>query len=249
MAKRYYSPVKPYYKRKRMRIGYRIFRRILKLFFPRNEFIWQCDKPKDDELVFFVGNHTKMYAPLTFLLNYDKPIRLWSHAAYLYHKDVLKHLIVNVIKERKPKFILYPLAVLLSPLIVWFFRSIEPIPVFYQDRRVIDTFEKSVETFKEGISQAVFPEKTEGRINKYIFEFSRGFTQTARLLYEQTGKVLKFYPLYVCQPLKKVLIGEPIAYNPDIHINKQKNDICLYLENAIKELGDSLPEHKIIVYE
>lgn len=249
MKKQYYSPIKPYYKRKRIRIGYRIFKSILKVFFPKNEFVWTCPKPNDDEPIFFVSNHTKLYAPLVFILHYDKSLRLWADAAYLRIKDVIKHLIVNVIKDRKPKFLLYPLAILLSPMIVWFFRSIEPIPTFHQDRRVIETFQKSVETLKANISQGVFPEKIEGEANRYVFEFNRGFTHVAKMLYKETGLILKFYPTYVCQPLKKVLIGAPIAYDPNINMRQQKNDICAYLENTIKELGDSLLEHKISVYE
>lgn len=247
--KQYYSPIKPYNKRKRIRIGFRVFKAVLKLFFPKNEFVWKCDKPSEDEVFLLVGNHTKLYAPLAFVLNYEKPIRPWSNAFFLFYKDVLRHMFKMVLANRKPKFLLYPLAVIISPLIVWFFRSIEPIPVYHQDRRIVETFDKAVESLESGVHQVVFPEKLEGKANEYIFELNQGFTFVAKQLYDQTGKKLKFYPVYTCQPLRKVLIGEPITYNPEINFKKQKVEICRYLENAIKELADSLPKHKIIIYE
>lgn len=247
--KKYYSPIKPYYKRKRIRFGFRIFKALLKFFFPKNEFVWRCDRPADGQPVIFVGNHTKLYAPLAFLLNYEKPIRPWSNAFFLFYKEVLGHMFNNVLKNRKPKFLLYPFAVIISPLIVWFFRSIEPIPVYHQDRRVIETFDKAVQTLETGIQQVVFPEKLEGMANKYMFELNQGFTFVAKQYYEKTGKCLKFYPVYTCQQLRKVLVGKPIAFDPAINFKKQKVDICKYLENGIKELADSLPEHRIVIYE
>lgn len=247
--KKYYSAVKPYYKRKRLRFGFKIFKAIFKIFFPKDEFIWKGEKPKDDEPCLFVSNHTKLYAPLSFILNFGKPIRAWSNAYFLFFKEAANHMFKNVIANRKPKFLLYPFTVMILPLIVWFFRGLEPIPVYHQDRKVMETFDKSLETFESGINQVVFPEKLEGAANKYIFEFNRGFTYIAKLYYEKTGKKLKFYPVYTCQSLRKVLIGTPISYDPEIPIKKQKNDICKYLEGQIKELGDSLPEHRIVVYE
>lgn len=247
--KRYYSAVSPFYKRKRLRIGYRFWKAVVRLFFPKVEFIWKCDRPDDGEPVIFVCNHTKIYAPAAFLLRYDRPTRPWSNAHLLTLKEVGNHVYHNILSNRKPKFLLYPLATLLLPLIVWAFRSIEPIPVYKQTKRVVETFDKAIETLESGMQQIVFPEKLENPVNKYIFELQHGFTYLGKEYYEKTGKILKYYPVYAAQSLNKVLIGEPIAFDPQVHMSKQKIAICNYLENGIKELGDSLPEHKISVYE
>jgi|LFRM01.1.fsa_nt_gb hypothetical protein len=246
--KRYYSSTKPYFKRKRLRIGFRIFKAILKLFFPKNEFIWKCERPGDNDSFIFVCNHTKLYAPLAFLLNYDKPIRTWSLAYLLFYKEMMRHMFFNILKDRKPKILLYPLTVILSPLILWFFRSIEPIPVYHQERKILDTFNKAVETAQSGVHQIVFPEDNKAPLaNDYIFELHRGFTYVAKLLYDKTGKIMKFYPVYTSQKLRKVLIGPPISYDPQVKLKIQKEQICKYLENGIKELADSLPQHKITI--
>lgn len=249
MKKKYYSPTKDYFTRKRHRFGFRLLKAIVKLFFPRDEFIWKGEKPDDDQPFIFVSNHTKIYAPLTFLFNYDKKIRTWSNSFLLCYKEGLNHLFYNVLINRRPKVVLYPLAVLLLPVIIWIFRSIEPIPVYKQSKKIIDTFDKAMETLEEGVHQIVFAEKLDTPVNKYIFELNRGFTYLAKTYYAKTGKKLKFYPVYTCADLHKVLIGEPIEYDPEINMRLQKETICKYLEESIKELGDSLPEHKISVYE
>lgn len=247
--KKYYSSVKPFHTRKRLRIGYKLWKAIVRLFFPKVEFVWDCERPADGEPIIFVSNHTKVYAPAVFLLRYEKKVRPWSNANLLTFKEVGRHIFNHVIQNRKPKILLYPLAVLIMPLIVWAFRSIEPVPVYKQQKRIVETFEKAVETLESGMQQIVFPEKLENPVNKYIFELQHGFTYLGKEYYERTGKILKYYPVYACQSLHKVLIGEPVAYDPAVHMSQQKVSICKYLENAIKELGDSLPEHKISVYE
>lgn len=244
----YYSATKPYTRRKRFHPIFSFIRLLVKPFFPKNEFIYLDGKPSPDEPIFFVSNHTKIYAPVCFMLDYEKPIRTWANYYFLYFHDIYNHVLKKVLKDRKPKFILYPLAILLSPLIIAVFRGMEPIPVYHKDKRVEITFEKSVETMMEGVPQIIYPERTENPVNKYVYEFNKGFVYAAKLYYDKTGKLLKFYPVYTCQSLRKVLIGKPYVYDPAMPIHKQKAVACAYLENAIKEMGDSLGEHKIVFY-
>lgn len=246
--KKYYSVTKKYYKVKHYHPFFRLFKFIFRIFFPKNEVIWQTEKPQNGEPIFYVCNHTKIYAPVFFLLN-KKPVRLWSNCYFLFLKDCWIHMKTKVLQNRKPKFLLYPLAFILTPLIVLVFRAMEPIPVYHNSAKVInETFEKSIFTMEEGIDQCIFPEKTENKVNKYIFEFNQGFPLVAQRYYEKTGKIMKFYPVYCAQKIHKVVVGEPIAYNPEIPTKIQRKQICKYLENKIGEMGDSLPEHEPVIY-
>lgn len=253
--KKYYSSYKEYYRRKRLKITFKIVRRIVKFFFPKNEFVWKCEKPDENEPLFFVANHGKLYPPLAFLFGYNKIIRTWSHSYLLNLKEVKKIMFEEVLKNRKPKILLYPLTFLILPVIVWAFRGFEPIPVYHNGRKILTTFNKSIDTMENNIDQVIFPENVDldnrdpslTMANEYLFNFNKGFINIAKTYYENTKKCLKFYPSYVCQELRKVLIGEPIIYNPEISWPKQKKDICYYLENEIKNLANSLPIHKIVI--
>lgn len=216
------------------------------MFFPKNEIVWKTEKPAEGEPIFYVSNHTTVYAPISFMLM-KKPVRLWSNYYFLYFDTCWHHMKTRIINNHKG---LWPLAFLLTPFIVMFFRSFEPIPVYHKSARVInDTFQKSIFTMEEGIDQCIFPERTENQVNRYLFQINHGFPLVAENYYEQTGKRMKFYPVYCAQNLHKLVIGEPIEYNPEIPIKTQRTDICLYLENKICEMGDSLPEHEPVLYK
>lgn len=245
--KRYYSPLKEYATIKRFHPFYRLTRAIVSLFFPKNEFIWRTEKPKDNEAPFFVCNHTKIYAPVYFLLNKNK-VRVWSNYYFLYFKSCWNHMKKAVLTNIKYGFLLKPIAFLLTPFIVLLFRAFEPIPVYHHEKRVLETLNKSIQTMEEGLPQVIFPERTENQVNKYVYEFNSGFPMVAKLYYEKTGKLMKFYPVYCAEKLHTFVVGEPITYDPDIPLKIQRKDICRYLENKIEELGDSLPKHEPSLY-
>lgn len=244
---KYYSSIKTYSKRKRIHPFYKFNLFIFGLFFPKNEIVWQTKKP-EKEPIFYVCNHTRLYAPKVFLLQKPK-IRPWSNYQFLSFKTCYHHMFHKILKYVKCKWLLYPLSVILIPFIVLLFRAIEPIPVYHSSSKTVtETFKKSIETMESGTSQVIFPERTDIKANKYIHIFYRGFTLVASEYYKKTGKKLKFYPVYCATKLRKLLVGEPIEYNPEIPMKIQRETICTYLENAIAKLGDSLPNHKPDVY-
>ncbi|NCA92033.1 hypothetical protein EOM82_02120 [bacterium] len=245
--KKYYCPVKEYEKRKKRHPFFSFTRAIVRLFFPENQFIWKTEKPKEGEVPFFVCNHTKIYAPVYFTLQ-KNPTRVWANYYFLFFKTCWQHIYKRVLPNVKMKFILYPLAFLLTPVIVLTFRAINPIPVYHFGKTVYETFNKSIQTMEEGMPQVIFPERTENRVNKYIYEFNAGFPMVAKEYYEKTGKIMKFYPVYCAQKLNTFVVGEPISYDPNVPIKLQRASICRYLEKKIEELGDSLPPHEVVPY-
>jgi hypothetical protein len=240
--KKYYSPTKPYCKRKKLHLFLNIFKKCL-FFIKKDEIVWKTEKP--NEPVVFISNHTKTHAPFNFILFFKPAARLWANCYFISIKECWKFLNKDFLKEKNIFF--KCLVALFLPIVVASFRSIEPIPV-YHDMRVKITFDKSTDTLNENKNIIIFPERTENQVNKYIFQLNRGFPHMAQAYYKSTGKKLKFYPVYTCHDLHKILIGDPIEYNPAVSIIEQRETICLYLENKIKELGDSLPEHKIDLY-
>ena len=238
--KTYYHAIKERSEKKPHHPIYAAFRGIFRAFFPKNEVIWKTEKPTDEGEIVYVCNHTKIYAPIFFLL--EKPtVRVWSNYYFLFYKTCWKHMKNKVVCGKRAY--LRPLAFLLTPLIVKLFRATEPIPVYKMSDKVYESFAKSIETAEENVAQVIFPEKTENPANEYVYEFNEGFPTVAQLYYEKTGKRMKFYPTYCAQPLRKIVVGTPIEYDPDVPIKIQRATICRYLENEIKSLGDSLPEH------
>lgn len=246
--KKYYSATKDYYRVKPCRPFYKLFKAVVRRFFPENQVVWRTEKPDCSEPMFLVCNHTKIYAPVSFILS-KTPVRVWSNCYFLFHKECWNHMKNKILPGRKPKFLLYPLAFLLTPLIVRIFRAIEPIPVYHKSAKVVNqTFARSIQTLEEGVHQVIFPERTENRVNKYVYQFNQGFPLVAQSYYQKTGKLLKFYPVYCAQALHTFVIGEPITYDPNVPDKLQRANICKYLENKVAEIADSLPEHEPVIY-
>jgi len=218
----------------------------IKLFMPKNELIWKTEKPADGEPYAFICNHTKIYAPLYFL-SYDTPMRTWVNC-YFFDKETCKSHLKNRVLFGKRKF-LRPLGYLLTPLIVRIFNCFDFIPVFhYSDELFNVTFKKGMEAADEGVPQVIFPERTENMVNDYIYELNTGFVFSAKMLYEQTGKIMKFYPVYCAQSIRKVVMGDPISYDPTVPFKKGRTEIGIYLQNKIASLADGLPAHEKTIY-
>lgn len=203
-----------------------------------------------EEAPFLVTNHTGISAPAMFLLHYKERIRTWSHAAFLHGKTAITHLKKNVLKRRKFGFLLYPVCLLFLPVIVWFFRSARPVPVWRGSRKITETLEQSVLVKEQGVPQVVFPEKMDGEVefaNPYLYTLNRGFVYAGKAYYQKTGKLLRFYPAYSCPSLKTVVIGEPIVFNPFLPMPEEKEIVCRYLEDKIGSLAAGLPPHKIVL--
>lgn len=235
---------KPCYKKKGAL--YKFLHFWIKVFMPKNEFIWKTQKPDDGDTVVFICNHTKIYAPLVFLAM-DIPLKTWVNCYFFTKEDCWNHL-KNKVLNGKRRF-LKPLGFLLTPLIVRIFNCFDFIPVYHFSRELYDvTFAESVKAAEEGIPQVIFPERTENKVNEYVYELNSGFVVAAQQLYEKTGKIMKFYPVYCAQSIRKAVVGEPVCYDPSRPLKLQRKDIGIYLQDKIAELGDSLPEHKKVIY-
>ena len=244
---KYYHPLKDYRKTKPRRLFFKLCLFFARILTKKPQFIYKIPI-NNNETPVFVCNHTGLSAPFNFLVHYGKKIRTWSYYKFLHVNEIWPHMKNVVLKRWKANPLLYILIFFATPIIFWLFRSIEPIPVYRIDRKVIDTFNKSVETYLQGTAQVIFAERLHDNLHKvspYVYSLNRGFVHSAKLLYKKTGKIMKFYPCYACASLNKILIGEPISYNPYIPLKDQREYVCEYLEQKITALGASLPAHKI----
>lgn len=239
--KKYYSPTNDY-RRYRPKLFYRFLNFFLRRVVGNNEVIWRTDKP--DDSVVFVANHTRTYAPLSVVFNFDRVTRPWSNAHMLYYRNGIKLMYNKIAYDFKPKWLRKIILITLMPFVNIYFRSLDPIPV-YHDLRLKTTFRKTNETLKSGIDVIIYPERNIEPPYKYVNELEPGFVHLAYHYYNNTGKCVKFYPVYVAQSLKKILVGEPITYDPNIDIKQQRTIIVKYLIEKINDLGDTLPEHKV----
>lgn len=210
----------------------------------KTEFVFHDEKPLEASV--FVANHTRVNGPLTIQYLYPGAVRTWSNALLIDRKSCHEHFKKNIIKNIRGEKFFKLLLPILVPIINWYYKKqLNCIPV-YHDMNVSKTFSISVETLKNNVNIALYPEIKETVKNEVISNFATGFSYIGFFYYRETKKLLKFYPTYIAQTLGQIHFGKPIEYNPTIPMKEQSLAISEYLENGITELARSLPPHKIV---
>lgn len=217
---------------------------LARMIFRKPELIFEEPIPEGEAAV-FTANHSGAYGPVNVAMYFPQPCRPWT-AAQILDKDTAADFVFYDFfagAAKKCKFfwrvLSHIVAFLLRPLLI----KAGGIPV-YHDRRIVKTFEESVEALASGNHIAIFPECPE-KFSEHINNFYGGFAKLGVTYYKATGKKLKFYPTYIAHTLKKVLIGKPIEYDPEFPISIHCKQIAEYLRDKTEELAQSLPPHRV----
>ena len=227
-------------------IYYKAVRGFLHLPFRKAKTI--CETPLDDDPAVFVCNHANVNGPVMMTLHFKRPHQSWTisyamdkehTAGYAFH-DVL---FGNSHKHKKwYRFLSRIVGKCLPPLLIY----AGTIPV-YHDSGIIKTFKQSVKALTGGEDLVIFAESP-ARFSDYVCELQPGFIDLARLYYRKTKKALKFYPVYLNKKNRVISVGSPIAYDPDLSMDEQRDTITTYLRDNIDRLGRSLPPHQPVPF-
>ena len=250
--KKYYSTTKEYKRVKIYPLFYHIIKALVRPFIKKSKVIFEEEVDRTDPVV-FVSNHAMLHGPINMLYSFPyKNYRPWTTFKLCFCKEVPKHIMTDAFPKSKglARFFLTFFSYLLTPLIVYVFRAIESIPV-YTAPKILITYKKTIQTLKEGKDIYVFPESPEYDDNcKFVQKFHTGFTGFMKEYYRETGKCIKFYPLYVCHEHHVISVGKPEVFDPDFK-GDQKEQMRLIsqkLQYKIEALAQKLPPHKFIVY-
>lgn len=219
---------------------------IVKIFSPKFEVVGAQQLP--DESVIFVGNHAQMYGPIASELYAPGSHYTWCAGQMMHLKDVPDYAYQDF-WAGKPKSIRWfyrLLSYIIAPLSVCVFTNANTIGV-YHDSRIVTTFKQTVQRLQEGHNVVIFPESGAAH-NHIVCQFQDRFVDVAKLYYKRTGKAVLFVPVYVAPNLKKLYLGKPVRYDPDIPMEQQRQRICGHLMDAITKTACDLPEHRVVPY-
>ena len=228
-------------------ILFRIFYRVIKMFFPR----FQVEKKTDLNAPghIYVSNHAQAYGPLAMYFYFPQKRYIWTIGEMCNRKEVTSYAMEDFWRHKSKwtKWI-YKLFsfIILAPLGSYLLKTADTIPV-YKDSRLRQTMSKSIDKLNEGNDIIIFPEYRD-LYNKYINEFQINFVDVGRFYTRRTNIDLSFYPVYTCVDLRKILIGEPTKFNSHANIDEERMRIVRYLQDEITKLGESLPNHTIVPY-
>lgn len=231
---------------KKKPLFFKFLRKLIRIFYHKRTFYGLQNLP--DEPALIVSNHAQMNGPLTSEMFFPTKKYIWCIGQMMKLKEVPAYAYTDFwsLKSKYTRWIYKIVSYLIAPIASYVFNRADTIAV-YKDSRVIHTYRETITKLEEGANIIIFPEcSTE--YNHIINEFQDKFVDTARFYYKKTGKTLSFVPMYNAAKLKKVVIGKPIKYNPNIPIDEQRKIICDYLKEEITNLALELPVHRVVPY-
>jgi len=217
---------------------FNMLKRMLRLLFPRHTVVG-TENVHEGRPAVFVCNHAQSYGPIIMELYFPFKFRPWVvHnvtnlklcADYLERDFAVKEL-----KLRRP-FSRW-LAAVLAPLCIRVMKSAGAIPVFRGELRLRETFELTVGAVRQGDNIVIFPENPGEKYSEFIDDFHPGFVHLARLYYRETGKILRFYPVYADKSKKAITIGKPVQFSPENAFRREKEHIRVYLRDSLNEIA------------
>jgi hypothetical protein len=234
-------------KSKKQTLGFRIFRKIIRLFYGNRKFTGLENFP--DQASIFIANHAQAHGPITMEYFFPDPKMVWCESKVIDKKEFFDYAMEDFWghKSKKSLWFYKLFTKIITPIFTWVFKSAFTIPV-YRDMRIRNTLKQTIEHLKNGVNVVIFPEKHEP-YNNVVNEFQDGFVDVARLYYKSTGKCVQFVPTYNAPKLKTVVVGKPITFNPDNPIEDERKVICNYVKEEITNLAKGLPVHTVIPYE
>ena len=210
---------------------------------PKREFVME-NRPTEPAV--FVGNHAGPIGPINIEYNFPMPARPWV-IDMLFNKEIRANYVFHDFffgRGSKVK----PLVRLLSRIVASGVAGLlERVGVIKVSKSVVNmkkTFTDSTQALKDGYHIIVFPESFDS-YKEYVNKLHNGFVNVAVRYYKETGKCLKFYPMYIGPKQKKIIVGEPTEFNPNADPHEERERIAVYLADRIDELAHTLPYHPV----
>lgn len=218
------------------------------LIFHKPKIIGKENLPKKDEVVIYVCNHAAALGPVLTTKYLQGTHRPWIIGYILDKKKAPNYIFHDFLRAEKKKckwffkIISHITAFFLVPILKYY----RGLPVWH-DQRMMSTYRESLNTLENRESLVIFPESPL-RYSEYIFEFQSGFVNLALQYYKNTGKEIKFIPLYVHPSPNTILIGQGITFQPNLNTKEYRKDLAHDLTVAVDNLAQSQVGHKNIPF-
>ena len=189
--------------------------------------------------VIFVSNHIAALGPIAVISSLPVRVYPWVISDMMDRDKAAAYLLQDFVEPQL--HISPPFGIAISRLIsqasVRLLRTVECIPVWH-GKRLLETYRISLDALNQGKSILVFPENPAQKMNELfrMKPFEKSFARLGELYFEQTKKILSFYPLAVHPVARKIKFGRPVQFNPHNGPVRERIRIKRILESIIQDL-------------
>ena len=195
-----------------------------------------------------VGNHSQLHGPLGMEFYAARPRFTWCNHEMMSFKEAPNYTFTDF-WSKKPasvRWLFKIVSYLIAPLCVLLFNNAKTIPV-YHDNRLLETFRQSVKRLEEGNDVVIFPECYTPH-NNIVYDFQKGFAETALFYRRKTGRDLSFVPMYLCPARREIHYGKPVTFDSSKPPKEETEAVRVYLMDAITAMAVALPRHRVVPY-
>ena len=224
--------------------GVRIVAFILRPFY-YHRIIGKNLVPVDDCVNVFVCNHGEIYGPVVTNLYVPFSFRPWVISDMMDNESIAKRTAEGAFTRFRfiPVKARYWLAKRVAPFISWCMRSLDSIPVYFQEpAKLRQTFRDSVNAMEAGDNILLFPENSDDTPDhRYVLNgvshFFTGFTMLGTMYYHKTGKCCHFVPIYANKQNRTLTFGHYTDFNPEEDPALERERICETLRNEMLRIA------------
>lgn len=187
----------------------------------------------------YVSHHRNLFGPFVTLLWYPEFIRTWILHVFLDRKSCSRQYADYTFTKRfgLPRALANPAAFFLSFGITKLLKSGRVIPVFRSSRKIIRTFQESVEALKNGESIAIYPDIDYTDNAAGVKGMYEGFLYLEKYFYKETGRHVQFVPLYASKTKRLLVTDMPVFFREGEDFRTEKEVVYEKLHKALNRLA------------
>lgn len=199
--------------------------------------------PEVDKMLFpavYIGHHQNMYGPIHTMAWLPGKIRPWSFGKFHNRKAARQHFYQYTFRDRwhwgalRAGFCAF-IASLYVPSLL---RGARGIPVYRQQRRLLETINESVDTLAAGNAVAVFPDVDYDQKSPEFDEMYAGFLNLEKFYYRRYKQHLPFIPIYCSKSTRQICIGDPVYFADNVPFHDEKKRVAEVIRQRINEMGE-----------
>lgn len=215
---------------------FRITQWIVRKIYPTYKI--QIDKNVKDPVV-YISHHQNLFGPFVIYLWFPKSIRTWILHVFLNRKSCYQQYVNYTFTERFgmnkifAKICAFPISFVISSLL----NSGKGIPVYRGSRKIMKTFQLSVEALKNGESIAIYPDIDYTDTSNETKDLYEGYLFIEKYYFKETGRHVQFVPLYVSKKNRLIISDEPIAFRDNEDFTSGKKRVGNYIQTKLNELA------------
>ncbi|WP_018661910.1 hypothetical protein [Heyndrickxia acidiproducens] len=222
-------------------IFFKAVRGIARIFFPayKADISRQIDGP-----VVYISHHRNLFGPFITLLWYPRTVRTWILHVFLDRKACYQQYAGYTFTKRfgLHPAIAKPAAFLLSFGISRLLQSGKSIPVYRGSKKILRTFQMSVEALQKGESVAIFPDIDYTDSSASVKGMYNGFLYLEKYYYKKTGRHVRFVPLYASKRKRLLVADAPICFRDGENFRTEKEVVYEKLHTALNTLAEQSGE-------